>query len=216
MNFTSADKVCSSVCPALCAFAMSASGIRKSLDSSLDLRVTHWKALHLYAEFLGFTVFSHHSTRSSMDRACSPVRLCARLWRQNSLWGLPNTGGNAFYVTSAVSTTRNWRRILNPCCLPLSTFKKFRMFLHNQSTTGASGHAQRSRAAEWLPSINSLWEFRAYLRPHFLYLRLILTYYIDIIIGWNLFCWLVSSKCLLKSDLHKPDSSSVYCTYILE
>lgn len=101
MNFTSADKVCSSVCPALCAFAMSASGIRKSLDSSLDLRVTHWKALHLYAEFLGFTVFSHHSTRSSMDRACSPVRLCARLWRQNSLWGLPNTGGNAFYVTSA-------------------------------------------------------------------------------------------------------------------
>lgn len=100
-----ADKVCSSVCRALCAFAMSASGIRKSLDSSLDLRVTHWKALHplknLYAEFWGFTVFSHHSTRSSMDRACSPVRLCARLWRQNSLWGLPNTGGNAFYVTSA-------------------------------------------------------------------------------------------------------------------
>ena len=100
-----AHKVCSSVCRALCAFAMSASGIRKSLDSSLDLRVTHSKALHplknLYAEFWGFTVFSHHSTRSSMDRACSPVRLCARLWRQNSLWGLPDTGGNAFYVTSA-------------------------------------------------------------------------------------------------------------------
>lgn len=88
--------------------------------------------------------------RSSMDCACSLVRLCARLWCQNSLWSLPDTGGNAFYVTYAkprfVSLPHSNHKELAPHLGSLSSIANFRSFGSFCTTNPQLGHPVMSNA----------------------------------------------------------------------
>ena len=175
--------------------------IRASISGSLiEKHCTPWRIC--MRNFEDSQSFSHHSTRSSMDRASLLSVYALDSGARTPFGAFQTQEAMHFMSLLQILVSCLYHKELAPHLGSLLTsivnFEKFRMFLHNQFTTGASGHAQRSRAAEWLPSINSLWELRAYLRPHFLYLRLILTYCIDIIIGWNLFCWLVSKQVPLK------------------